>query len=136
MTTILDLVIPLQNSSGGIAELLGGLIGLIVQLGLIIVIVAGFWKTFEKADEPGWAAIIPIYNTYVLIKVSGNAWWWLILLFIPVINLIALLKIAIDVAGKFGKGVLFGLGLGILPFIFYPLLGFGDARYQDSTQFG
>ena len=60
MTTILDLVIPLQNSSGGIAELLGGLIGLIVQLGLIIVIVAGFWKTFEKADEPGWAAIIPI----------------------------------------------------------------------------
>ena len=58
------------------------------------------------------------------------------MLFIPVINLIALLKIAIDVAGKFGKGVLFGLGLGILPFIFYPLLGFGDARYQDSTQFG
>ena len=136
MTAILDLVIPLQNSSGGIVELLGGLIVLIVQLALIIVIVAGFWKTFEKADEPGWAAIIPIYNTYVLIKVSGNAWWWLILLFIPVINLIALLKIAIDVAGKFGKGVLFGLGLGILPFIFYPLLGFGDARYQDSTQFG
>jgi hypothetical protein len=92
MTALLNLLAPLQGSSGGMAELIGGLIGLIVQLALIVVIVAGFWKTFEKADEPGWAAIIPIYNTYVLVRVSGNAWWWLILLFIPVINLIALLK--------------------------------------------
>ena len=53
MTPILNSYISLQGSSGGIAELLGGLIGLIIQLALIIVIVAGFWKTFEKADEPG-----------------------------------------------------------------------------------
>ena len=136
MLPTLNFIIPLQSGSGGIAELLSGLIGLIIQLALIIVIVAGFWKTFEKADEPGWAAIIPIYNIYVLIRVSDNAWWWLVLFFIPVINLLALLKISIDVADKFDKGALFGLGLGILPFIFYPLLGFGDSQYQDSTQFG
>jgi hypothetical protein len=58
------------------------------------------------------------------------------LLFIPVINLIALLKISIDVAGKFNNGVLYGLGLAILPFIFYPLLGFGDSSYQATKQFG
>jgi len=88
---------------------------------------------FEKAGEPGWAGIIPIYNLYVLVKISGNAWWWFILFFIPLINFLATLKIGIDVAGKFNRGILFGLGLTFISFIFYPLLGFGDYQYQDTT---
>ncbi len=127
MTPTVDFLVPLQGGGGSTVEL-------ILTLALTVVVFAGFWKVFEKAGEPGWAAIIPIYNLYVLIRVSGNAWWWLLLLFIPVINLLATIKISIDVAGKFGKGILFGLGLTFLSFVFYPLLGFGNYRYQDTTQ--
>lgn len=118
-------ILPLQSGGMGGFELL-------LVLAITGVVVAGFWKTFEKADEPGWAAIIPIYNLYVLIKVSGNAWWWLILMFVPIINILAQAKISIDVADKFGQGILFGLGLMVLSFIFYPLLGFGNYQYQAS----
>lgn len=124
-----NILVPLQGSSGGI-------LGLIVPLALTLMVFAGVWKTFEKAGEPGWAAIIPIYNIYVLIKISGNDYWWLILVFIPVINLLAAAKISIDVADKFNKGIGYGLGLTFLSFVFYPLLGFGDAQYQTSGQFG
>lgn len=107
----------------------------VVALALTIAVLAGFWKTFEKAGEPGWAGIVPIYNLYVLVKISGNSRWWFILFFIPLINFIATVKISIDIAGKFNRGVLFGLGLTFFSFIFYPILGFGDYRYQGTTQF-
>jgi hypothetical protein len=126
MISVMDSFVPLQTS-GSVG------IELFAVLAVTIVIFAGFWKTFEKAGEPGWAAIIPIYNLYVLVKISGNAWWWFILFFIPVINFFATVKLSIDIAGKFNRGVLFGLGLTFLPFIFYLLLGFGDYQYQDTT---
>ena len=124
MQSVMKLPVPLQSN---------GNVELFATLALTIVIFAGFWKVFEKAGEPGWAGIIPIYNLYVLVKISGNAWWWFILFFIPVINFFATLKISIDLAGKFNRGVLFGLGLTFLSFIFYPLLGFGDYQYQDTA---
>ncbi|RNJ22079.1 signal peptidase I [Halosegnis longus] len=108
-------------------------IELFVTLGLVVLIFAGFWKMFEKAGKPGWAGIVPIYNLYVLVKISGNTGWWFILFFIPVINFFSTLKISIDIAGKFNKGVLFGIGLTLFSFIFYPLLGFGDYQYDDAT---
>ena len=106
---------------------------LFVTLGVTILIFAGFWKVFEKAGKPGWAGLIPIYNLYVLVKISGNAWYWFALFFLPVINLFATLKVSIDIAGKFNRGILFGLGLTFVSFIFYPLLGFGEYQYRDAT---
>ncbi|MDV7351252.1 DUF5684 domain-containing protein [Halorubrum distributum] len=108
-------------------------IELFVTLGGIVLLFAGLWKVFEKAGKPGWAGIIPIYNLYVLVKISGNAWYWFALFFLPVINFFATLKVSIDIAGKFNKGILFGLGLTFLSFIFYPLLGFGGYQYNDAT---
>jgi hypothetical protein len=126
MASVLRSFVPLQSSGSGNIELFA-------TLALTVLIFAGFWKTFEKAGEPGLASIIPIYNLYVLVRISGNAWWWFVLFFIPVINLVATLKISIDVAKKFNRGILFGLGLTFISFIFYPLLGFGDYQYQDAT---
>ena len=117
--------VVLQSSGSGNIELFA-------TLALTLVVFAGFWKLFEKAGEPGWAGIVPIYNLYVLVRISGNAWWWFVLFFVPVVNVLATLKISVDVAGKFGKGVLFGLGLTFLSFIFYPLLGFGNYQYRDA----
>jgi len=86
---------------------------------------------FEKAGEPGWVGVIPIYNLYVLVNITGNAWWWFVLLFIPVINFLAAVKISIDIAGRFNKRV---LGLSFVSFIFYPLFRFGDDQYQGTTR--
>lgn len=122
-------LVPLQGSGGGGA---GGLVFLLVYLAILVAVIAGIWKAFEKAGEPGWAAIIPIYNVYVMIKISGNAWWWLLLFFVPLVNFLALLKISVDVAKQFGQGLGFGLGLGLLSFVFWPLLGFGDYEYQSE----
>jgi hypothetical protein len=109
-----------------------GIVFWIVYAAIFILWIAGLWKTFDKAGEPGWAAIIPIYNAIVLLKIAGRPIWWVILYLIPVVNLIIAILVSIDVANRFGKGAGFGIGLALLPFIFYPILGFGDARYSPA----
>ena len=48
-------------------------IGFIVVILLVVVfMIAAMWKIFEKAGQPGWAAIVPIYNLYVLLKIVGS----------------------------------------------------------------
>ena len=90
------------------------------------------WKVFTKAGQPGWATMIPIYNVYVLLKIAGRSGWWLLLMFIPFVNFIIIIRSCIAMAEKFGKGAGFGLGLAFLGFIFFPILGFGSARYQGA----
>lgn len=102
---------------------------LIIWLAVVILMIVSIWKVFTKAGQPGWACIIPIYNAYVMLKVAGKPGWWLLLLFIPVVNFIISLIIPFAVAGNFGKGAGFGIGLLLLPFIFYPILAFGNAQY-------
>src|SRR6056297_2516835 len=82
----------------------GGLV-LIIQVVIIVLMVAAMWRIFSKAGEPGWAAIIPIYNAYVLLKVAGKPGWWLILLFIPIVNLVIMIMTLAGLAAHFGKGV-------------------------------
>ena len=105
---------------------------LLCELAIVVLIIAGIWKVFSKAGQPGWAAIIPIYNAYILLKIAGKPGWWLLLLFIPLVNLVIGILVAIEVAKAFGKGTGFGLGLVFLGFIFYPILGFGSATYQGA----
>jgi hypothetical protein len=119
-------VVPLQSSdAGGIALLL-------FQLLLAAIQIAGMWLVFEKAGHAGWKAIIPIYNFYIMLQIGENAWWWLVLVFIPLINIYALYKIHAGVARSFGRGIGFGLGLTFLGVLFFPLLGFGDYQYRHS----
>jgi len=99
----------------------------IVYLAFIVFIIASIWKTFEKAGEPGWAAIIPIYNFYVMAKIAGVKNWWLI--FIPIANIYIAIVTYVALAKSFGKDTGFGIGLIFLGFIFFPILGFGDAKY-------
>jgi hypothetical protein len=105
---------------------------LIFWCAVAILAIAGMWKVFEKAGEPGWAAIVPIYNAWVLLRIARQPWWMMLLFLIPLINIIVILLVGISVAKNFGRGAAFGLGLTFLGFIFYPILGFGDARYQAS----
>ena len=102
----------------------------IVGLALAVLALVGLWKMFEKAGKPGWAAIIPIYNLWVLLQVVNRPAWWMILFFIPLVNLVALIIIDFDVAKAYGKGIGWGFLLLFLPFIGYPILGFSkDVTY-------
>lgn len=105
-------------------------IGSLIYLAIVIGVIAGIWKTFVKAGKPGWAAIIPIYNLIVLLEIAKKPIWWFLLMLIPIVNFIIAIIVMIEVAKAFGKGTGFGLGLAFLGFIFFPILGFGDAEYQ------
>lgn len=124
------------GGGGGGGGVVAGIVGLFIfalYIGVIVLIIAGFWKTFAKAGQPGWAALIPIYNIIVLLQVAGRPIWWIILFLIPVVSLIVAIIVALDVAKNFGKSVGFAIGLILLPFIFYPILGFGSAQYNPKV---
>jgi len=121
------------GGEGGAAAAVGGGLGLFIGLVIAIIYIAAMWKIFVKAGEPGWAAIIPIYNIIVLLKIVGRPLWWIILYIIPLVNFIAHIIVSIDLARKFGKGTGFGLGLAFLGIIFYPILAFGDSTYNAAA---
>ena len=115
----------------------------IIVLAIAILVIAGLWKIFVKAGQPGWAAIIPIYNIYILIKIVGRPTWWLALLllaFIPLVGSLAVLVVVFilywDLAKSFGKDVGYAIGLVLLSFVFVPMLGFGSAQYLGPKASG
>jgi hypothetical protein len=96
-------------------------------------VLLGWLRVFPKAGRPWWAALLPGYNAYVLVVgVARLSLLWYVLLFVPVVNLVAAILVNLEVARRFGKSEAFGLGLALLGFIFYPLLGFGSDRYQEG----
>jgi hypothetical protein len=107
-----------------------GLVGLVTAVVMAIFALAGIGATFTKAGKPAWAAVIPIYNVVLLLKLAGRPLWWLVLLCVPFVNLFVFLIMSIDIAHNFGKRAAYGLGLTFLAFVFYPLLGFGSAHYR------
>jgi Family of unknown function (DUF5684) len=111
-----------------------GFIMTLIYLAIIVVIIAGLWKVFEKAGKPGWAAIVPIYNLVVLLEIAGKPIWWIVLFLIPLVNFVVAILVSIEIAKAFGKDTLYGVGLALLGFIFYPLLGFSDATYTKPAQ--
>jgi hypothetical protein len=108
----------------------GGTVFMLVWLAIVVLAIIGLWKVFAKAGKPGWGCLIPIYNIILLLDIAGRPIWWIILFFIPLVNIIVCIIVPIDVARNFGKGTGFGLGLAFLGFIFYPILGFSDAQYS------
>ena len=120
-----------SSSSGAAVGIL-----VVVYVAIIVFEIAALWKVFVKGSRPGWAAIIPIYNTYVLLKVVGRPGWWLILYFIPIVNIIPWIIVSLDLAKSFGRSTAFGVGVIFLPFIFIPILGFGSATYLEPYAAG
>jgi hypothetical protein len=124
-----------RNQWGKAAHVKGGSdMGLIISLGVVALVLAGVWRTFEKAGEPGWACLVPIYHLIVLCHIAGKPGWWFILFFVPGVNIIIAFIVCIEVAKRFGKGVEFGICLVFLGFIFFPILGFGNAQYSGRVE--
>jgi hypothetical protein len=112
-------------------------LGAVFLFGFIAVfflcLIAPMWRVFTKAGKPGWASLIPIYNTVVLLEITGRPTWWFILFLIPFVNIIVSIVLCFDLAAAFNKSTMFGLGILLLGFIFLPLLAFGDAEYQGRS---
>jgi hypothetical protein len=66
-------------------------------------------------------------------KISGKPGWWIILLFIPIVNIVIGIMAMVGLATNFGKETGFIIGMIFLPIIFYPILAFGDAQYQQTA---
>jgi hypothetical protein len=115
-------------AAGGALALFGGAF-MLFWLALVVLFIASAWKVFAKAGQPGWAAIIPIYNIVVLLQIVGRPIWWLLLFCIPLVNFVIAILVYVDLAKSFGQSTGFAIGLLLLAPIFWPILGFGGARY-------
>ncbi len=102
---------------------------IIFLLAIAIFIIAAMWKVFVKAGQPGWAAIIPIYNIYIMTKITGKPGYWTVLCLIPFLNIIFLIWLYNMISKSFGKDEGFTVGLVLLGLVFWPILGFGAAKY-------
>lgn len=97
---------------------------------LAIVSLVATIKVYKKLGLPGWGVIVPIYSQWILLKAVDLPGW---LSLLPVANGIAIIVANYRLAGKFGKGSGFGLGLVFLAPIFYMILGFGKASVVSET---
>ena len=115
--------------SGGIAALaIFAVLGTVLGLATIV----GIWTTFSKAGVAGWKSLIPVYNLILLLQIAGKPVWWLVLFFVPLVNFAATILLSLGIAQRFGRGPGFGIGLGFLPFVFYPILGLGGSQFEDA----
>ena len=125
--------------SGGSAFVNGGIFilgaGFVVFMLLIVVlIIVSHWKIFVKAGKPGWASLIPIYNLVIVLRIVKKPWWWIFLLLIPYVSMVVGILVAYYLAKAFGKDAWFTVGMVILPFIFYPILAFGQSKYTAPAE--
>jgi len=133
-----DLLLFAQRRNNDVDPVIFVIVG-IIYLGIIAVFliptIAGMWKVNEKAGEPGWAAIVPIYNMIVAFRVAGMDPMWILVMFIPCFSIIPAVMLSIKTAEKFGKDAGFGVAMFFVPFICYPILGFGSAEYEGGRKF-
>ncbi|QIM18546.1 hypothetical protein G7066_07815 [Leucobacter coleopterorum] len=106
----------------------------VFAIAVYVVMAIALWRVFTKAGYPGILAIIPIVNTFILVKVAGYSAWMTLLYLIPIVNFIFSIVMAVRVAQRFGKGGAFAFFLlWLLPFIGYMVLGFGSAQYRPRN---
>lgn len=112
-----------------------GLSGIVILVQVVIaaISIVSLWKVFAKAGRPGWAAIVPFYNLYVLLGVAGRPGWWLLLFFVPLVNLVIAFLAMLSLSKAFGKGTAFAVGLYFLGFIFFPILAFDESQYAPES---
>ena len=106
----------------------------IMMLGLFLQLIAwaGMWKTASKAGQSGLLACIPIVQFFIWAMMAKKEAWWGILCLIPIVNIVIIIIIFNEISKRFGRGLGTTLGLIFFPFIFWIILGFGDAKYQDA----
>ena len=134
---------------------------LLFLIAIIVLQIIGEWKVFKKAGKNGWEAIVPYYNTWTLIEISGCKWWYFLIIIGSslisynitldinessrlsfnmlegvgtLINYFIMYCVNYNIAKKFNKDYLYAIGLTLLPFIFYPMLGLGKSEFKKDVK--
>lgn len=116
----------------GVLEMLGVL--MIPILILTVIVLISYWKLYEKAGKPGWAVLIPIYSTLVLLEIIRKPWYWFLLMLIPFVGIIwAIWAINLFVK-SFGKDEGYTVGCILLPYVFFPMLAFSKSTKYIYAQ--
>ena len=117
-----------SQATAAMAGPMGMVFGIVLLVISIVSLVAA-WRIFTKAGQPGWAAIIPFYNLYILLKIIQKPVWWIILFLIPYVNIVMAFLMGVGLAKAFGKSAVFGIFLiaiiPIGPFI----IAFDNSKY-------
>jgi Family of unknown function (DUF5684) len=129
--------LPFSSDSPLFTPQLGWLLPYLLIWALITIpsILLGWLLVFPKAGHKPWAALIPGYNIYVLVVgVAQLSKLWFVLVLIPGVQIIAAILVNVEVARRFGRSESFGLGLALLGFVFYPILGLSAATYESNQE--
>ena len=139
----------------GVFAAVMAILGIVIVVGLVIYVlqVIGMWKVFKKSGEEGWKAIIPVYNTYTMCKVTGvNPWWVLIVvvasglsgafgdsdlntivsLLCSIVTIYFYVLLYVSLSRAFGKSDGFAVGLVLLNPIFLLILGCGSSQFIEK----
>ena len=96
----------------------------IFMFALVVLVVISQVQLFRKAGKPGWAAIVPIYNNIVQLEIVGRPAWWVLLYFVPVLNVVIQILVGLETAKVFGKDTTFGVLMVLFPVPMYQILSF------------
>ena len=118
-----------DTASGGSFAILA-----VVYLAFFVIYLVAMWKLFVKMGQPGWQGIIPFLNAYVIFKLAGKEGWWVILLIIPCINIVAAFFLAQSTAKLFGKELGWTICLFLFPGISHLVLAFGSSQYVGPQE--
>ncbi len=130
-----DYNVTTTTDFGGFFAFLGGMILFVILFSLAISIfyIIVYWKLFKKANQEGWASIVPIYNLIILMKITEMPLWWLALLLVPFVNFIGapifFIVFSLNIAKVFGKDTTFGILTIFFSYVTLPILAFSDAQY-------
>ena len=105
----------------------------VIYIAVIALFVVSMWKLFVRAGKPGWTSLIPIYNNVVMTEIAGKPLWWVLMLFVPIVNIVFAFLILYHFSKAYGKSDGFSIGVALLSIIFLPLLAFSDAKYQGPA---
>ena len=104
---------------------------LIIYIAIVVVELVAMCMIYKKAGQPAWAAIVPIYNIIVLLRIIKMDWWHLlIMLFVPCASIVYSCLINYKLAIAFGKSSGFGVLSIFFSLVTLPILAFGSAEYQ------
>jgi hypothetical protein len=107
---------------------------LLISVGFYAVTVVALWPVFTKAGVAGWSALIPIVNTYVLVKIAGQHGALTFLYFVPVVNIFVGIVVAFGCGRSFGKGRAFSFFfLWLLAPIGYLAIGYGRSTFVGDV---
>ena len=139
----------LENVNGAIAAL--GFLAMILIIPLIawlVIYIIGIWKLYQKAGKQGWESIIPFYNSWILVEISGLAWWWFLIVIAPTIlgivdddltglaTLIALFGhfcCYYNISKKLHKDTGFAILTTLFSGIMIPIIGFSKNYQFDNS---